>query len=351
MTRANREQRTEPSKQLNEIAQLSRHPGGRQPGSIIDVNSMMDPGLRHAGMTEKYFSNTYTDKHNTRHYFRLGHSLFLACSLLTLLCSLCAAVDTPPRLFFSDAKLSFGIPANWEMGSSFPFGPLLTRKTQEGTEASIVCQISEPVDPSRLSSDTSVDILKNFATRDLAVRSAGSRLLAGTTRTLAGQNAYEVTWLLEGTEGTTQHQSVYFFKDNRFYVLTLKAARDSFPWIVQDYQNWLSTIHLLSREGSGKLKAPSHGGLWVHQTGGAKIEIPEDWLIGVADDRQLGATIARDKMQLAFSAVVDTLAASSREMTPQEKEEARKSLKVKGFYDRPGIGRTFPRSSGLSAGL
>jgi hypothetical protein len=255
----------------------------------------------------------------------------LVYSLLIARCSVLAwAVETPPRLFFSDAKLSFEIPDPWEISSSFPFGPLLTRKTQEGTDAFIVCQISDPLDGSRLSADTSVDILKNFATHDLSARATGARTLATTTRTLVGQNAYEVTWLNEGPEGVTQYQSIYFFMDNRFYVLSLKANRDSFPWIVQDFQNWLASVRILSRQDSGKLESPAHGGLWVHQTGGAKIEIPQDWLVGVADDHELGATIARDKMQLAFTAVVDALAPAPREMTIEEKNQARHMLQEKG---------------------
>ncbi len=275
-------------------------PRGRQRG-IHGLFKPLDSRLLHAGMTA---------------------IMFLATNVF--------AVDTPPRLYFSDAKLSFEIPAAWRVGASFPYGPLLARKTQEGTEAYIVCQISDPVDNTRISSDASIDLLKDFAKQDLAVRSAGARTLAGNARQLAGQNAYEVTWMMEGPEGVTQHQSVYFFLESRFYVLTLKATRDSFPWMVQDYQNWLGTVYLLNRQGSGKLLAPSHGGLWVHQTGGVKIEIPDEWLIGVADDRQIGATIVRDKMNLAFSAVTDVLAPAERAMTPAEKEEARKALKQKG---------------------
>ena len=255
----------------------------------------------------------------------------LVSSLIPLLSSLpLLGIDTPPRLFFSDARLSFEIPVPWEVTSSFPFGPLLTRKTQEGTDAFIVCQISEPINTSRLSADASVDILQNFATHDLSTRATGARTLATAARTLAGQNAYEVTWLNEGPEGVTQYQSDYFFLDNRFYVLSLKANRDSFPWIVQDYQNWLNTLRFLSRQNGGKLDPPAHGGLWVHQTGGAKIEIPEDWLIGVADDRELGATLARDKMNIAFTAVVDALSPATHEMTAEEKKEARKTLEDKG---------------------
>jgi hypothetical protein len=245
--------------------------------------------------------------------------------------SFCHAVDTPPRLFFSDAKLSFVVPELWEVPSSFPVGPLLTRKTQEGTDAFIQCQISDPVDITRMSADASVGVLKTFAGNDIGSRSKNSRLLASSARTLAGQNAYEVTWLSEGPEETVQYQSVYFFMENRFYVLSLRANRDSFPWIVQDFQNWLVSVRLLSRQDSGKLDTPAHGGLWVHQTGGAKIAFPENWLIGVADDRQVGATVARDKMHLAFTAEVEVLGSPAREMTPDDKKEVRGALERKGY--------------------
>src|SRR5437879_9243043 len=118
--------------------------------------------------------------------------------------------------------------------------------------------------------------------------------------------------------------------DNRFYVLSLKANRDSFPWIVQDFQNWLAAVRILSRQDSGKLESPAHGGLWVHQTGGAKIEIPQDWLIGVADDHELGATIARDKMHLALTAVVDALAPAPRAVPLEWKTQAGLPRKEKG---------------------
>jgi hypothetical protein len=256
-----------------------------------------------------------------------GNDVWWIFAICLLLSAVCHAVETPPRLFFSDAKLSFLIPEPWDVPASFPFGPLMTRKTQEGTDAFVVCQISDPIDASRLSADTSTDTLKDFATHDLATRDPGARVLAASPRTLAGQNAYEVTWLNEDPEGVIQYQSVYFFLDNRFYVLSLRANRDSFAWIVQDFQNWLTSVNLLNRQDSGKLEAPAHGGVWVHQTGGAKITIPEDWLIGVADDRQVGATIARDKMHLTFSAVVDALSPATGEMTAAEKEEARGTLK------------------------
>ena len=79
------------------------------------------------------------------------------------------------------------------------------------------------------------------------------------------------------------------------------------------------------------MDAPAHGGLWVHQTGGAKIAFPEDWLIGVADDRQVGATVAHDKMHLDFTAVVDVCDARLQTMETQEKDAARRAIEKKGF--------------------
>ena len=237
----------------------------------------------------------------------------------------------PTRLFFSDAKLSFVIPEPWEVPSSFPLGPLLTRKTQEGSQASIVCEISAPVNPGRLSVDASTDVLKAFAMQSMAAQAAGARLLAATARTLAGHNAYEVTRLTEDLQGAFQTQSVYFFIDNRYYALSLRARRESFPWIVQEFQDWLGSIHLLSRDDSGKLAAPAHGGLWVHQTAGAKITIPENWLVGVADDRQVGATLAHDKMHLDFTAGTDVVSPAPQELGIQEKDAARRALDQKGY--------------------
>jgi hypothetical protein len=227
--------------------------------------------------------------------------------------------------------LSFVVPEPWDVPSSFPFGPLLTRKTQEGTDAFIQCQISDPVNTGRMSADVSIDTLKNFAAGDIGSRSKNSRTLASSARTLVGQNAYEVTWLSEGPEGVVQYQSVYFFMENRYYVLSLRAQRDSFPWIVQDFQSWLLSIHRLAREESGKLAAPAHGGLWVHQTGGAKIAFPEEWLVGVADDRQVGATIAHDKMHLDFTAEVEVQGAPAKPFGADEKAAARKTLEQKGY--------------------
>jgi hypothetical protein len=187
------------------------------------------------------------------------------------------------------------------------------------------------VDPSRVTADVSMDALKSFANHDIETRVKNARILASSERSLAGQNAYEVTWLSEGPEGVLQYQSIYFFMASRYYVLSLRTFRDSFPWIVQDFQTWLTSVQKLSRTDSGLLTAPSHGGLWVHQTGGAKIGFPEEWLVGVADDRQVGATIARDKMHLDFTAVVEVLGSPAKEITTDEKKAARDAITKKSY--------------------
>jgi hypothetical protein len=96
------------------------------------------------------------------------------------------------------------------------------------------------------------------------------------------------------------------------------------------YQNWLRSLRVLSRQDSGALLDPAHGGLWIHQTGGLKIFIPEDWLIAVADDRALGATLARGGQHADLTAAVD-VSSGSVALTIQERAEARSSLHKKGY--------------------
>jgi hypothetical protein len=254
------------------------------------------------------------------------HQSFAFCVLGFAFSSFCFAIEAPPRVFFSDAKLSFTYPDAWQISPSFPVGPLFVRVTQEGTQAFIACQISEPVDSSRISAEISSDVLKEFA---LAGHAAQSRMLSSSARTLAGRPAYEITWENSGTEGVTQYQSIYFFVDNRFYMLSLRASRDSFPWLVPDFQTWLETVRVLSRRESGTLDSPAHGGVWIHQTAGGKVPVPEDWLIAVADDRQLGATVARDKMHVDLTVTVEVLNAGSPEDLSSHKKPARKSIEKK----------------------
>lgn len=241
----------------------------------------------------------------------------------------CLAVDAPPRIFFSDAKLSFTVPDNWSYSESFPYGPLMSRTTPEGSSAFIVCQLSDPLDATKISADVSSDTLKTFAAQDVAAHLGAGRVLASAERALGTRSAYEITW--EQPEGATQSQSVYFYVDGRFAVLTLRAERNSFPWLVPEFQTWLSTIRILARHDSGMLETPSHGGLWVHQTAGAKILVPENWLIGVADDRQVGAVLANGKMHADFTATVELAAPNAPDITAAHKKEARRVIEQKGF--------------------
>lgn len=289
---------------------------------------------------------TQNSKRKTEHCTRTVYCLrFALCVLSFALSSFCFAAATPPRIFFSDAHLSFVIPRSWEVSSAFPYGPLMMRKAQDGSQAFIACQISDTLDPSRWTADVSTTSLEDIATRDVATRGAQSRILAASTGSIVGQNAYHVTWetpegidptsalapvsspLPAGTEA--MGQTVYFYLDNRFYSITLRANRVSFPLLLPDYRGWLKTIRRLSRDKAGKLQSPAHGGLWVHQTGGIRIAIPERWLIGVADDRQVGATVASDRMHVDFVATADLLS-PAQELSPEEKREAKKAVTTKG---------------------
>ena len=227
-----------------------------------------------------------------------------------------------PRLFFSDAKISVAFPDGWTLEPAFPIGPLFSRITQEGTPAWISCRISDPIDPTHITSDIPEETLRQFAQTDLSSKLSQGRLLSKADSTVAGHNAYEMTWEDQDKDGKLQHQNVYFFIDNRIYLIALDARVDSFPWLVPDFQQWLGSIRVLSNRDSGALDSPAHGGLWIHQTGGVKIMIPENWLIGVADDRQLGATLANDKMHSEMTATVDVESSASAQVSESDRQEA-----------------------------
>src|SRR4029077_9318023 len=83
----------------------------------------------------------------------LAHSLLLTAHAG-------AADATPARLFFSDAKVSFVFPSNWTLQPSFPYGPLFSKVTKDGSTAWISCAISAPLQENRVSSDISQQVLK-----------------------------------------------------------------------------------------------------------------------------------------------------------------------------------------------
>ncbi|MFA5975806.1 MAG: hypothetical protein WC859_06510 [Elusimicrobiota bacterium] len=244
----------------------------------------------------------------------------------------------PARLFFSDANLSFTFPNHWETGASFPFGPLFSKTTKQGSQAFLSCEVSAPLNKDRLLSDVPYDILQSFARQDLSARYPNARLLVSGNRWLAGHHAFEMTWETAPAESSTgeslEYQSIYFFNQDRIYALTLRAHADSFLWLVPDFQEWLTTVRILSRRDAGALDNPANGGTWIHQTGGAKISFPEAWLIGVADDHTVGAAMAREKKHSEFTATVDVSHLSADPMTETEKQEVCQWVEKKGFRIR-----------------
>src|SRR5579871_3428806 len=71
-----------------------------------------------------------------------------------------AANPTAPRIFFSDASISFMFPNHWTLDAKFPYGPLFTKPTKKGGNAVISCAISAPLDNTHMSSDVSQEVLK-----------------------------------------------------------------------------------------------------------------------------------------------------------------------------------------------
>ena len=255
---------------------------------------------------------------------------------LIALCCLCLfplaahAVDTAPRVYFSDAKLSFIFPANWTLEPKFPYGPLFSKTTQEGVPALISCAISQPLQDNKLSADISRDVLKELAERDFAARQPGFKAIDEKDRQLADHNAFEITWESTADGQTLQHRSIYFFVENRVYAITLQAGAKSFRWLIPDFEKWLTSFEILSRKDSGAVMQPAHGGLWIHQTGGIKITIPEEWLIAVSDDHTLGATYAKNSLHADVTATVDTSTAATKELTKKERKELLKTYKNRG---------------------
>lgn len=264
---------------------------------------------------------------------KLSSFLFLLLLPFYFYPSAFAAEDTPARLFFSDAKISFIFPQHWKLEPSFPYGPLFSKATREGDRALIACAISAPLEQNRVSADISTDVLKELAKREMAAHHQEFKIFSESERELAGHHAYEMTWEDVVQEVPLQHQSVYFFVENRLYALTLQARSNSFRWIVPDFQGWLTSLRILSRTDSGALGTPAHGGLWIHQNGGVKIWLPSEWLIAVADDLTLGATVVQGTLHNVFTATVDLSSSTIKEnkITRQEKKELRKAIAKKGY--------------------
>src|SRR5882762_144733 len=147
---------------------------------------------------------------------------FLISAFCVLSCVRVFADGTPARLFFSDAKVSFIFPSQWTLQPTFPYGPLFTKTTKDGATALISCAISAPLQENRVSSDISQQVLKQLAKHELEVHQPKFQSLAERDRELAGHNAFEITWQNEVDSQTLQHQSIYFYVENRVYALTLQ---------------------------------------------------------------------------------------------------------------------------------
>lgn len=239
--------------------------------------------------------------------------------------------EEPPssRIFWADAKLSFTIPHTWERGSQFPAGPLLMKRATETEIAMIIAQTSAPRDPNRVSSDVDPQTLGRVALEH--VSTANGRVLAHAARTLFGKNAYEITWETKDQGTLTQTQSVFFFMDNRFIAIALQADRNQFAWVVPEFQEWLSMVRPLSRASAGELDSPARGGTWINETGGARVWIPDHWLIGVADDRMLGATFAEEKKFVTLTVTVELAEGVDSRISEKTLALARKAIRRKGF--------------------
>jgi len=197
--------------------------------------------------------------------------------------------------------------------------------------ALISCAISAPLVDNRVSADISERVLTQLAKHELEAHQPGYHSLAERERQLAGHNAFEITWENVVDSQTLKHQSLYFFVESRVYALTLQSHAHSFRWLVPDFQQWLASMQVLSRKDSGSLDAPAHGGLWIHQTGGVKIAVPDAWLIAVSDDRTLGATLAQGGQHTELTATVDVSSPTGTGFSRGDKKEARKGVHKKGL--------------------
>ncbi len=247
---------------------------------------------------------------------------------MTAKMALASEAPAPSRLFFSDAKLSFIFPAHWRLQPGFPYGPLFAKPTKSGREAVISCAISAPLSQTHLAADIPAGMLKDLARKELESHQPGFTPVAEVEKSISGHRAYEIIW--DGDD-SLRNESVYFFIEDRIYAVNLKADSAAFRWLSPDFHNWLKSIQILSRRESGALNVPAHGGLWIHQTGGLKVILPEAWLIGVSDDHTLGAVIVQGNDQSNLTASWDGTPAKTARISSNDKKALRKAIHRKGY--------------------
>lgn len=238
---------------------------------------------------------------------------------------------TPARFFDAAAHISFTIPEAWDFELAFSSMPLVAWTTPEGARAEVWYRPGDPIGGERLRTELSLAELEDYARRDIGASHPNARILAAENRTLDGRNAFEATWSEDAPE-PTEAQSVYAFIDDRYVVLTLKAKRDAFPWQVPTFQQWLNTVELLGRRDTGALAIPAHGGIWLQRALGGRIAFPAPWLIGTADDRQVGAAFAEEARHSTLTVTAEPIpAAEAHAVNAKTKANARADLLAEGF--------------------
>jgi hypothetical protein len=253
--------------------------------------------------------------------FRTAGLWAAACGASSLLWG---AVPYSPRVFFSDARLTFNFPDGGELDDHFPIGALFHLSAGAGDEAAIFCRISKPLSQTRLSADLPADQLLQLATA--SVRATGQIIEATNPGQLSAHHA--VMLRLQDAQGR-RSLTEFFFADERLYAFSLETSGspDGFR---PAFEKWLQSVRIVGPQGTGVLETPSHGGVWIHQTGGLRIEVPDAWLIGLSTDHTLGATIAKGQEHSEMTATVD-LGHSGGEIATGEKQDAEQALLKKGY--------------------
>jgi hypothetical protein len=235
-----------------------------------------------------------------------------------------SAAPYSPRVFFSDARLTFNFPDGGELDDHFPIGPLFHLSTAAGEEAAIVCQISKPLSLTHMSADLPPNVLLQLASE--SVRASGQTIETSATGQISAHNA--VLFRLHDAQGRRSFTD-FFFADERLYAFSLETpgSLDAFR---ASFEKWLQSVRIVGPQGTGVLETPSRGGVWIHQTGGLRIEVPDAWLIGLSTDLTLGATIAKDADHSELTATVDTANVSTA-ISDAEKKDAEQALIKKGY--------------------
>jgi len=237
-----------------------------------------------------------------------------------------AADATPQRIYFSDAGLSFTFPPGGELDDHFPMAPLFHLSMDNAKPALIFCRASKPFSPMHIAADIPMDELSRLAIDSLQSQ-FGMVIDSKEEDSFSEHHALRVlSHTAEGHCALTE----FFFKDGRLYALSLEAPTDAIEIYRPLFENWLKQVSLVGPAENDALLQPSHGGLWIHQSGGLRIKVPTAWLIGVSNARTLGMTISQDDQHSELTATVDILN-TAKEILPNEKTDAEQALEKKGY--------------------